>query len=111
MSDAIVVDKSAGAAKPKWWERINGVAMAVKRTIVAIFAPKPLQGRAFYVAARVVAATAGSLAAVVVWSTLVVGAQFGLLTLTLAFAIMLGLLVVAAKRITAEPATPQSSLI
>ena len=60
MSDAIVVDRSA-APKPTWWERIKGVVMAIKRVVAAFFAPKPLPGRAFYVASRVVAATVSGL--------------------------------------------------
>ncbi len=111
MSDAIVVDKSAGAPKLSWWERIKGVVMAIKRAVVAFYAPKPLQGRAFYVAARVVAATAGSLAAVAVWSTLSASACFGPLALLLAFSLMVALLVIAAKMITVEPAAPQSTLV
>jgi hypothetical protein len=110
MSDAIVVDKSA-APKPTWWERIKGVVMAIKRVVVAFFAPKPLPARSFYVAARVVAATAGSLAAVAVWSALSASAVCGPLALLVAFAIMVAMLVAAAKMITVEPGTPQSTLI
>jgi hypothetical protein len=55
------------------------------------------------VAARIVAATVDSLAAVVVWSTLIVGASYGLGTVLLAFAAMIALLVMAIMRITVEP--------
>lgn len=111
MSDAICMDKSAGAPKLSWWERIKGVVMAIKRAVAAFFVPKPLPARAFYVAARVVAAMVGSLAAVVVWSTLVVGAHSGPLALLLAFGVLVAMLALAAQRITVEPGTPQSTLI
>jgi hypothetical protein len=57
----------------------------------------------FYVAARIVAATVGSLAALVVWSTLIVGASYGLGTILVVFAAMIALLIVMVMRITIEP--------
>jgi hypothetical protein len=103
MSEKAVSDSVVMPKPTSWWEWLKAKARAVKQAVIELFVPKPLGGRMFYVAARIVAATVGRLAAVVVWSTLIVGASYGLATVLLAFATMIALLVIAIIRITVEP--------
>jgi hypothetical protein len=103
MFEKAMVESPVTPEPTPWWEWLKAKARAVKEAVIALFTPKPLGGRMFYVAARIVAATVGSLAAVVVWSTLIVGASYGLVTVLMAFAAMIALLVIAIIRITVEP--------
>jgi len=91
------------AKAASWWQRLKAKVRALKEAVVAYFIPTPLPPRAFYVAARVVATTAGSLTAVVMWSVLSVSASVGPVTLLLVFAVMAMLLVAAAAIISREP--------
>jgi len=101
---ALAVKEPAGAQETtSWREWLKAKAKALKEAIASFLAPKPLRGRMFYVAARIVAATVGSLAAVLVWSTLIVGASYGFGTVLVAFGFMIALLVVTVMRITIDP--------
>jgi hypothetical protein len=67
----------------------------------------PLAQEEFYVSARIVAASAGALAAVTVWGTLLLSASFGLGAVGLTYASLLGLVYLAYRRITVPgPLTP-----
>jgi hypothetical protein len=103
MFEKAMVESPVTPEPTPWWEWLKAKARAFKEAVMAFFAYKPLGGRMFYVAARIVAATVGSLAAVVVWSTLIVGVSYGLATVLVAFAAMIALLVIAIVRITVEP--------
>jgi len=92
-----------------WWQWLRAKVRALKEAVVAYFAPPPLPPRAFYVAARVVATTAGSLTAVAMWSVLSVSASVGPVTLLLVFAVMAMLLIAAAAIISREPGGMPSS--
>ena len=102
-SDTSVVNSAGAKAATSWWEWLKAKARSLKAAVMGFLTFKPLGDRMFYVAARLVAATVGSLTAVVVWSTLIVGASYGLGTVLVAFSAMIALLVVTVRRITIEP--------
>jgi hypothetical protein len=67
----------------------------------------PLAEEEFYVSARIVAGSAGALAAVTVWGILLLSASYGLGTLVSSYAPLLGLVYLAYRRITVPgPLTP-----
>jgi hypothetical protein len=88
--------------KGTFWQQLKAAIKQALSSIQELFFGEatPLGKEEFYICARIVAGSAGALAAVTVWGTLLLSASFGLWALGLTYVSLVGLVFLAYQRIT-----------